>query len=150
MKAILLLSQKPYFSFYLPLLRMALAKYMESPSVQILKTLVDNLNGLSKSKALTMQLWGTSFSVDMPMLQPDHFSGASLLELVVRFREDSMLLWLGMLMQHRILFSGQVIRNAQERRAARVGWARVRVLGRMRVCACGYSIPGKLVVCVGR
>jgi len=107
MRSMLLLSRRPYFSFYLKLLRVALKRYFEAEQIEVLSTLYNGLNGLSKSKALSLSLWGQSFAVDTPTLPPDHFSGASLLSLVLRFKEDTMLLWWALLLQLRVLFCGQ-------------------------------------------
>ena len=49
MKSIVLLSRRPFFSFYLPLLREALRRFMdEAPEPSLLQTLVDSLNGLNR------------------------------------------------------------------------------------------------------
>ena len=108
MKSIVMLSRRPFFSFYLPLLREALRRHMdEAPEASLLQTLVDSLNGLNKSNSLHLSLWGTQYEVDMPTLPKDHFAGASLLLLVQRFREDTMLLWWAVILQLRVIFSGQ-------------------------------------------
>ena len=98
MRSIVLLSRRPFFSFYLPLLREALRRFMdEAADPALLQTLVEALNGLSKSSALHLSLWGAQHEVAMPTLPKDHFAGASLLLLVQRFREDTMLLWWALL-----------------------------------------------------
>ena len=101
MRSIVLLSRRPFFSFYLPLLREALRRFMdEAADPALLQTLVEALNGLSKSSALHLSLWGAQHEVAMPTLPKDHFAGASLLLLVQRFREDTMLLWCAALLLH--------------------------------------------------
>ena len=101
MRSIVLLSRRPFFSFYLPLLREALRRFMdEAADPALLQTLVEALNGLSKSSALHLSLWGAQYEVAMPTLPKDHFAGASLLLLVQRFREDTMLLWCAALLLH--------------------------------------------------
>ena len=53
MRSMLLLSRRPYFEFYLKLLRVALKRYFEAEQIEVLATLYNGLNGLSKSKAPT-------------------------------------------------------------------------------------------------
>lgn len=110
MKSIVVLSKGPYFSFYLPILRVALNRYMDglSDAASVLHTLVDRINEVASSRTMdALSLWGASFAVDMPSLPPEHVGGASLLGLVRQFREDTMLLWWAVLLQQRLLFTGQ-------------------------------------------
>ena len=109
MMSIVILSSRPYFAFFLPLCRATLHEYQRKPGTAPLRRLVDALNHLSKESSVHLQLFdGTpAVPVEMPTLGADQFAGASLLKLVRRFRQDTMLLWLSLLLHHRVLFFGQ-------------------------------------------
>jgi hypothetical protein len=116
MKAMLLLCRRPYFAFFLPILRAGMGRHMDKTDKSILTQLVTRINQLAAAQSSggprtdSITLWGSSFAVDMPASLPtDHFAleRGSLLSLVQRFREDTMLLWWALLLQLRLLFCGQ-------------------------------------------
>ena len=113
MMSIVILSSRPYFAFYLPLRRATLHEYQRNRTAP-LRRLVDALNHLSKESSVHLQLFdGTpAVPVEMPTLGADQFAGASLLKLVRRFRQDTMLLWLSPLLHHRVLFASRRTRWA--------------------------------------
>lgn len=104
-KSLLLLSTEPLFNVYIPLLRATLGQFM-SGNLSAPATLFETLSThLHRDAAL--QLWGEPHQLNIPVLAEDEFGGASLTELVKMFKEDTMYIWFGLLLQQRILFCGQ-------------------------------------------
>ena len=116
MKSIVLLARRPFFAFYLPLVRAALLQHLDAKDDSVLAHLVSRINQLAASRQLgnsyedTITLFGQGpFAVDMPAtLSPDSFGleRGALLLLVQRFRLDTMLIWWALLLHVRLLFVG--------------------------------------------
>ena len=90
-KAMLLLARQPFFSMFEPLLREALMQFMAGTDMQAPRTLYQALN--DPEPALLLPLWGKEFSLSVPRLRRDQFAGASLTQLVRKFREGTLDLW---------------------------------------------------------
>eukprot|EP00966_Prymnesium_polylepis_P080520 1865695-Prymnesium_polylepis.1 len=78
--------------------------------MDVLKTLVVRVNDLysNHSTTDTITLFESPIAVDMPTgMNAQNFAGASLLQLVSRFREDTMIIWWALLLRLRLLFCGQ-------------------------------------------
>ena len=111
MKSLLVMARKPHFAFFLPILKAGLLRYLDSKggakAEDVLPTIVGHLNEVATRSQDSLVLWEQTFAVDMPSLPADQLGGASVLGLVQRFREDTMLIWWALLLQLRVLFSGQ-------------------------------------------
>ena len=113
MRSLLLLARRPYFSFFLPLLRAALGRYNAlGPAgperLGVLRDLVDAINDAHRHRALSMSLLGSTWPVDMGTWHEGApYPGASLLDVVRRFREDTLLLWWALILHRRVIFCGQ-------------------------------------------
>jgi hypothetical protein len=90
-KSMLLLARQPFFSMFEPVLREALLQYMSGADPKAPRTLYEALNDPDPS--LLLPIWGKGFSLAVPRLRRDQFAGASLTQLVKRFREGTMDLW---------------------------------------------------------
>ena len=95
----------------LNLLRVALLHHLDTGDMEVLKTLVTRVNSLYESNHATtdtITIFESPISVEMPTgMSANHFVGASLLQLVTRFREDTMIIWWALLLRLRLLFCGQ-------------------------------------------
>ena len=67
MKAMLLFSARPFFSFYLNLLRTALVHHLDSGDTTVLKELVTRVNDLHANHCTedTLRLWGANIPVEV-------------------------------------------------------------------------------------
>eukprot|EP00698_Gefionella_okellyi_P024287 TRINITY_DN851_c0_g4_i2.p1 TRINITY_DN851_c0_g4~~TRINITY_DN851_c0_g4_i2.p1 ORF type:complete len:337 (-),score=41.77 TRINITY_DN851_c0_g4_i2:406-1416(-) len=104
-KAMLILAKHPYFNIFEPLLREGLSQYMAGTDAEAPKTLFDALN--ADSPSLQIKIWGQEFSLAIPRLRRDQFGGASLVSLLKRFREQTMVIWYSLLAEQRVLFAGR-------------------------------------------
>jgi hypothetical protein len=74
--------------------------------------LAELYNALSNEKIqsnLQVELWNEKYPIKVPILSPDHFAGASLIQLVKLFKRDTMLLWYGLLTATRVIFVGTYV-----------------------------------------
>lgn len=116
MKSLVLLSRRPFFAFFLPVVRAALLRHLDAGDDTVLATLVTRLNELAAQrqagtlKTDTLTIFGQGpFAVALPATSaPDEFGleAGSLLSLVQRFREHTMLIWWALLLHVRLLFIG--------------------------------------------
>jgi hypothetical protein len=76
------------------------------------KALEELYNALCNEKIqqnLQVELWNEKYPIKVPILPPDHFAGASLIQLVKLFKRDTMLLWYGLLVSSRVIFVGTYV-----------------------------------------
>ena len=116
MKSLVLLARRPFFGFFLPVVRAALLRHLDAGDDTVLATLVTRLNELAAQrlagtlKADTLTIFGQGpFAVALPATSaPDDFGleANSLCGLVLRFREHTMLVWWALLLHVRLLFCG--------------------------------------------
>eukprot|EP00761_Pharyngomonas_kirbyi_P011396 gb/GECH01011421.1/.p1 GENE.gb/GECH01011421.1/~~gb/GECH01011421.1/.p1 ORF type:complete len:851 (+),score=162.09 gb/GECH01011421.1/:1-2553(+) len=106
-KSMLLLSYQPHFNVWEKFMKVALSKIMDGEKPEkILRALYETLNVKNLIKETSTQFLGSNISYKMTKLSEDHFGGASLKDLVLRFQEDTMILWYALLLQRKILFVG--------------------------------------------
>eukprot|EP00736_Rhodelphis_marinus_P002880 Rmarinus@m.5798 len=108
-KSMLLLSQRPYLNLYEEVLRKAMVRFMDEGDKNALKNVYMALNE-NLLKNPTFPLWGETITLTLPTLKEDEFPGASLVQLVKTFGSDTMVLWYSIILQQRVLFSGQSAR----------------------------------------
>lgn len=79
----LLFSTRPFFHFFLNLLRAALLHHLDTGDTNVLTTLVARVNDLYSNHSTmdTINIFNVPIAVDMPSgMAADHFAGASLLQ----------------------------------------------------------------------
>jgi hypothetical protein len=134
-KAVIVLLKKPCVVILKELLRelhkrlMSLGRPQEyavmgQVALPVLKEFYQTVDSVFNPRGFTINLWGAEITVDNPELSLeekventaresvvawnwDPFPGASLSELVLKFQQDVMLLWQGVLQRKRILFIGE-------------------------------------------
>lgn len=107
-KSFLLFSFKPLFTVFEPLMKIGLSRILdkgEKPD-KVLKSFYTALTDESVKKELSINLWSEKILIKMPKLVEDQFVGASLIDLVQKFKKDTMLIWNGLLTGKRIMFVG--------------------------------------------
>lgn len=72
----------------------------------VLKVLYNSLTNENLQKELSLTLWTEKIPIRMPKLEEDVFPGASLTELVKKFKNDTMLIWYGLFLGKRVMFVG--------------------------------------------
>jgi hypothetical protein len=102
---------KSFFSLWEGMLRNTINRVLngiEAPET----ALAELYNALSNEKIqsnLQVELWNEKYPIKVPILSPDHFAGASLIQLVKLFKRDTMLLWYGLLTASRVIFVGTYV-----------------------------------------
>lgn len=107
-KSFLLFTFKPLFTVFEPLMKLGLSRILdkgEKPD-KVLKSFYTALTDDSVKKELSINLWSEKILIKMPKLTEDQFVGVSLIDLVQKFKKDTMLIWNGILTGKRILFVG--------------------------------------------
>lgn len=103
-KSLLIVSKTPHFDQYCQILQYAMNYFFEHKPKHFLKTLYEAFKKPIQGK---MNLFDTSFDLNYTQLGEDEFEGTSLIQLVQRFGVDTMYLWYTLILEQRILFTGQ-------------------------------------------
>lgn len=110
-KSILLLSFKPYFPCFEPLIHAALTKLLEFSTDQPEETnkIIGELYRALSEKASsddTVSFLDEIYTIPVPRLVGDQIPGISLSELIKIFGVETMIFWRAILLEKRVLFSG--------------------------------------------
>lgn len=102
-KSILLISKQPYFSLYEPILKHCINYYFEHKPKNFLKVIYDTL----KRATTSVTLFDKTFPLEYKSYNEDEFDSTSLIQLIQRFGVDTMYLWYTLILEQRILITGQ-------------------------------------------